>query len=152
MEVLVVEDRWHSVAVPILEYMREHARPMTMIPVWHIADATGIDPTDVAVELDSLIAAGYVVGPLRKTMSGGDPTSWFLESSSLGERGLREVGAWPSDDPYEALLDLLDRRIEATSDPAERSKLAALKSSVSDVGKQLIAGLLVEVAKGTIRF
>ena len=84
--------------------------------------------------------------------TGGDARPWFLENSHLGEKGLRVVGAWPSDDPYDALLALLERKIEATDDPAEKSKLAALRGSVADVGKQVIAGLLVEMAKGTIRF
>ncbi len=39
-----------------------------------------------------------------------------------------------------------------TDDPEKKSKLKALKTTVTDVGKQLVAGLLVEVAKGTIRF
>ncbi len=75
-----------------------------MIPVGHIANATGIEPIEVAKELDRLVAAGHLVGPVRKLLSGGDPGPWFLEDSSLAERGLREVGASPSDDPYEALL------------------------------------------------
>ena len=64
--------------------------------------------------------------------------------------GCARSTAWPSDDPYEALLALLDRQIAATEDPEKRTKLKALQSSVTEVGKQLIAGLLVEVAKGTI--
>jgi hypothetical protein len=148
----MVDDSWFSVAVPILEYVHEQGDLGTLIDVGHIAADTGIDPAEVAVELERLVDAHYINGPLQKTMSRGDPSVWFLVDASLAERGLREVGAWPSADPYEALLALLDRRIDAASDPVEKSKLATLKSSVADVGKQVIAGLVVEVAKGTIRF
>jgi hypothetical protein len=80
-----------------------------------------------------------------------DPSSWFLERNALGEKGLRYLRIWPSDDPYEALLALLDPQIAQTADPEKKSKLKVLRSSVADVGKQLVAGLLVEVAKGTTR-
>jgi len=53
-------------------------------------------------------------------LSGGDFSVWALEEGSLGEKRLRIVGAWPSDDPYEALLALLDRSIAATEDPREK--------------------------------
>ena len=46
---------------------------------------------------------------------------WFLENSHLGERGLREIGAWPSDDPYDALLELIERQIAAAPDEAAKS-------------------------------
>ncbi len=123
---------------------------MDLVNIGQIAAGTGLDPNEGTDEVERLCAAGYLTGPLTKMMTGGDPRPWFLENSHLGERGLRVVGAWPSDDPYEALLALLERRIVATDDPEEKSKLAKLRGSLADVGKQVIAGLLVELAKGTI--
>jgi hypothetical protein len=66
----VVEDRWYSVAVPILELLGDHAGLMTGIPVWHIADATGINTASVGFELKNLIAAGFVIGPIRNPGGG----------------------------------------------------------------------------------
>jgi hypothetical protein len=43
--------------VPTLEFVHEHGGPLTLTPVGHIAEATGIESTEVADELDSLIAA-----------------------------------------------------------------------------------------------
>jgi hypothetical protein len=148
----MAEDRWYDVALPILEYVHAHGGPLDLLSVADIAEGTGLSPQDVAVELDSLCQAGFVNGTLRKMMTGGDPSPWFLESSSLGERGLRVVGAWPSDDAFEALVAILDRQIAATADPEKISKLSALRSSVADVGKATFAGLLVEFAKGNIHF
>lgn len=62
------------------------------------------------------------------------------------------VRAWPNDDPYEALLALLDRQIAATDDPQRKSKLQKLASTIADVGKATIAGILAEYAKGNIHF
>lgn len=147
----MAEDRWYSVAVPILQYMHETAGPQTLIPIWQVTDATGIDVNEVSVELDRLIAAGYLVGPLTKLMAGGEPSNWFI-ANGLGERGLREVGAWPSNDPYEALVELLDHRIATTSDPAERSRLAAFKSCAAEVGKGTIVAILTQLATGGLHF
>jgi Na+/melibiose symporter-like transporter len=46
----------------------------------------------------------------------------------------------------------LDRNIELTSDDEEKSKLKSLRASVTDVGKQVVAGLMVEFVKGNIHF
>jgi hypothetical protein len=148
----MADDRWYRIDLPILEYVQEHGGPFELLSVGYIAQAMGLDPTEVAVGLDNLSSAHYLAGRVQKPMTGGDPSPWFLEDSSLGERGLRVVGAWPSDDPYEALVKLLERHIAATSDEEKKSKLKALERSVTEVGKATIAGLLVEFAKGTIRF
>jgi hypothetical protein len=145
----MAEDQWYSVAVPILEYVHARGEPFWLMSVGEIALETGLDPNVVAVELERLQEAGYVTGPLIKVTSSGDDLSgWFLRNSSLSERGMRALGAWPSDDPYDALVALLERHIATTSDEAKKSKLRALQSSVAEVGKATVAGLLVELAKG----
>ena len=148
----MAEDRWYAVALPILDYVHDNGGPLVLLHIGDIAEGTGLDPVQVATEVERLSSADYLAGSIRKLMSGDDPSPWFLENSSLGERGLRVVGAWPSDDPYEALMDLLEQHIEATSDPTTKSKLSALRGSVSEVGKATIAGLLVELAKGNFHF
>jgi hypothetical protein len=148
----MAEDSWYSVVVPILEYVHAHGEPFWLMSVGEIALETGLPTSVVAVELERLQEAGFVTGPLTKLMSGEDFSGWFLENSSLRERGMRALGAWPSDDPYDALVALLERRIEGTSDEGKKSKLRALQSSVAEVGKATVAGLLVELAKGGLHF
>jgi hypothetical protein len=148
----VVEDRWYRYALPLLEYVHKEGRFGVLMPIGGIADALQFDSGDVAAELDRLCRSGYIAGEVHRTMTGGDPRPWFLQGCALAGRGLRSVGAWPSEDPYDALLQLLDRKIEETDEPGPRSKLKALKCSASDVGRATVAGLLVELARGTFHF
>jgi hypothetical protein len=148
----MAEDRWYTVAVPILELVHENGGQMHIVNIGQIAAGTGLEPNEVADEVERLCDAGYLTGPLRKMMSGGDTRPWFLENSHLGEKGLRVVGAWPSDDPYEALVEILQRQIEETSDPEKKTRLQAFRSSLADVGRATVAGLLVELLKGDVHF
>jgi len=148
----MAEDRWSGIAFPILEFVHENGAQMGIVNIRQIAAGTGLEPNEIADEVERLCAAGFIMGPLRKMQSGGDTRPWFLESSHLGEKGLRAVGAWPSDDSYQALLDLLERHIASAPDPVTKSKLKALQGSVADVGKATIAGLLVEMAKGGLHY
>lgn len=160
-------DRWYRVAIPILEYVHENSDPEDSLYVGQIAAGTGLGPEDVSIELESLFDAGYLVGDFRKYI-GGSPSSWNIFSCSLSERGLRAVDAWPSDNPYDPLIQMIERQTElierltqvviqrqrelkmerqiATA-PAEGalSKQAALGESFTDLGKATIAGLLLQV-------
>lgn len=116
-----------------------------------LSQRTGLEPLVVAEEVERLADAGYLAGGLHMLLTGGDPRPWFLERAALAERGLRVVGAWPSEDPYDALIEALDRRIAAESDEPTKGRLRALRDAATAVGKATIAGLVVELAKGTIR-
>lgn len=148
----MVEDTWRSVALPLMEYIHEHGGMLTVLSVEQLSSGTGLEPLVVAEEIDRLAEAGYLAGGLQKTMTGGDPRPWFLKRAALAEKGLRVVGAWPSEDPYDALIETLDRRIAAASDEPTKGRLQALRTSVAEVGKATIAGLIVELTKGTIHF
>lgn len=145
------EEICYSTDLPVLEYVYEHGGQHELLGVVQIAEGTGLDALAVAESLDRLSGARYLAGRLRRSMSGADPSPWFLEDSRLAERGLRVVGAWPSDDPYDALMALVVRQIASTEDPSRKTKLRALASSIRDVGQSVVAGLLVEYARGNIR-
>jgi hypothetical protein len=146
----MTEDRWYTYALPILQYVHENGGAMSLISISDIAEGTGLDPREIATEAEQLYRAGYLAGDVHRMGTGGDPNPWILESSLLGERGLRVVGAWPGGDPYATLLRLVEKQIEATDDPERKSKLKQFASSVTDVGKQTVAGILAEVLKGNI--
>jgi hypothetical protein len=145
----MAEDTWYRVALPVLEYVHEHSGSRGMLSLGEISEGTGIGLNEVDVEVARLCSADYLAGSIHRM--GGNAGN-YLNPNNLGERGLRVVGAWPGEDPYEALVALLDRNIELTSDDEEKSKLKSLRASVTDVGKQVVAGLMVEFVKGNIHF
>ena len=147
----MVEDTWYALALPLLDYLSE-LPPHSLPNVGEIADLLGADPMAVAQEIDRLAAAGYIEGGLHKMLTGGDPRPWFIEHPGLAERGLRVVGMWPNEGPYDALVALVERRIADEPDEGQRSRLRHFVDARGDVGKSVGTALLVEWAKGTIRF
>jgi hypothetical protein len=81
------------------------------LSVAQIAAGTGLGTDDVSIELESLVDAGYLVGDFRKYL-GASPGSWNVFGCSLSERGLRAVDAWPSESPYDPLVQMIERQTE----------------------------------------
>ena len=146
----MVKDRWYSLDVPILEFIDSRRLVAGVITAREIAEVVKADRQEVASELERLCNDGYLDASVYKP-GGADKGEWQLNRSALTGKGLRVVGAWPSEDPYQALLELLDQKIEQTEDGGQRSKLQALKASLADIGRAVIAGLLVELAKASSR-
>jgi hypothetical protein len=65
--------------------------------------------------------------------------------------GAQIVGRWPSHDPYQALLEVLERRIAEAPNETDRTKWRKVRDTMtklgSDVGTNFIATLIVEAAK-----
>ncbi len=76
------------------------------------------------------------------------------QHARLAPAGARAVGLWPSSDPYEALLALLDRRVVEAPDEDTRSRLRRVRDTITglgrDVGSNLIANVLVELGRGGV--
>lgn len=71
--------------------------------------------------------------------------------SGVTERGLRVVGAWPSEAAAgEALVAALREAIARTEDPVEKSKLERLLDAAGSVGTSVLGGVLT--AAGTTVF
>ena len=135
----MADDTWYSVAVPILEYVHDHGGPMKFLEIVNIAQGTALDASVVGPEVDNLVHTGYLRGELHRYLGQGEDGG-TLVGCSLGERGLRTIGAWPSDDPYEALLELLDRQIAASPDPAEKSAWLPSRTARSRSARQPSSG------------
>jgi hypothetical protein len=99
-----------------------------------------VDP--VAVELKRLVHGGYVGDQLRSN-PGASAGSAELDRPMLYEPGARAVGLWPSDDPYEALLALIERQLAEEGDTETKTKLRKLRETLAEVGKGTASGLLV---------
>lgn len=147
----VTEDTWTTLSLPLLEEIARLPPEAVGVRVGALADAVGRDPMAVAREVDRLIAAGYLSGRVRKSMTCGDARPWTA-MVDLAERGLRVVGSWPSEDPYEALLATLERRLAAATNEEDRSRLRrvrdGLASMAKDVGSNVLASVIVEASKG----
>lgn len=150
----MAEDTWYSRAVPILGAIAEleGGEQAYVLTIGDLADRVGLDPQEVAVEVERLIDGGYLSGKLTKLMSGGNVRPWHLTGPvRLAPEGARVAGLWPSRDPYETLMTLLERRVAEAPDEETRSKWRKVRDTIGglgkDVGTNLIASVLVELGK-----
>jgi hypothetical protein len=56
----MADDRWYSVAVPILEFVRENKDDSGWISFSAIAAGTGLDPNEIIDEVEVLCAFGFL--------------------------------------------------------------------------------------------
>ena len=66
---------------------------------------------------------------------------WELMSIRLTERGREAVRQWPPRDAYEAFADLLEDRIDAEGDPAERTRLEKARDSLGSVSREVFGSI-----------
>ena len=147
MSDVVQADLWETRALPILRHIAAHEGEQRFINIGELAEATGIEPNLVTVEVERLLDAGYIAGDLVKSMTGGDPRPWFLDKSRLTERGARAVSLWPK---AEQLLQVLEARASQEHDPGRKKALLTLVGAVKDVGVPVIAEILSTAAKRTL--
>ncbi len=92
----------------------------------------------VKLTLRRLYEAKYVEASI---MSAWQSEMVTAREIKLLERGLRQVAVWPSEDPYAALVDLLEAQLEAETEPEKRSKLQALLAGVTTAGREVVVSL-----------
>ncbi len=143
-----VTDTWYDVALPILRYVNDLDPNAKVTTAARISAKTGIDSTLISRDLQSL-AGEYIGGNVGTYRAEG----LYIADAYLTSRGAHQVGRWPSDDPFEALVALLEKQIAETTDPDKASAfkkfLAALKEvSVAGGGTALGALLMKFVQSG----
>jgi hypothetical protein len=106
----MAEDTWESRALPLLEALADIETTAPRATLAELEDRTGIPVAAIDVELERLVADRFIAGTISRSF--GPPGSYSLIAFHLLERGSRAVGQWPSDSPYEALLTLLEERID----------------------------------------
>jgi hypothetical protein len=132
----MVEDTWYSVAIPILEYCtstaiqaRRHCRP-------HRRD-DGHRPSRRrrgvgAARRRWLHQRTPAPVPVRRRLQ-----CLVAEEASLGERGVRVVGACPSDDPYDLEGTLLLRaQPQAVFVNVQTSGISSSSGTLSDAARE----------------
>jgi hypothetical protein len=150
----VVGDRWYSRALPLLETLGALEDEARDIGVPELAGRAGLTAEAVDRELRRLMEAGYVLGQYDDGGYTRDPAAAVLLEFELSAKGARAVGAYPSTDPYEALLAILDRRIAEAPDEDTRSRFQKIRDGLKrlggDVGSNVVANLLAELLRAGV--
>lgn len=143
-----VADVWRSRAEPILRAVAAREGFGNLVTVEEIADATGLTHEQVDTELIRLLDGDYIdASDYSKTAAAGRRGHWKLVSPVLTERGARTIGMWPTNDPYELLVQLLERQISEEPNEERKGKLRRLRDDLGDIGKGTVSGVLVEMMK-----
>lgn len=148
----VAESTWETVAVPILEAVDRLQREQGGAPplrLAEIAEEAGLTIDQVDAEIDLLVTGGWL-GYEVVRMSGGKAT-YRLNHAGVYEKGARIIGRWPPDDPFDALLEMLDARLaEEGLDEDTRTKLERFRGGLLDVGKNVAGGVLTALVRAGV--
>lgn len=142
-----MDETWESRALPLLTRLAEQEGIGTVVMIGDLADETGIDADALAIELKRLVEGGYVGGDLGFVM--GPLRNGHIAGPVLTERGARAVGLWPSDDPYEAFIALIERQLVDEDDSDTKTKLRKLRDVLGEIGKGTASGLLVALVQAS---
>jgi hypothetical protein len=149
----MASDTWNSVAVPLLEHFAEreakYAQSTRATDTLDIAQATGLELAAVELELKRLFDGGYLAGQFE---GGSGADSGFVLVPTLTERGARAAGKWPSEDPAEALIAIVDRRLREAQSPEERTAWQKIKDGFTAVPGNVLGSLAVELGKAAAGF
>jgi len=145
----MVRDLWNTIDLPLLRAFCDIADEVPLNPLLSPeeaqvrADLSELSFEQLVASVVRLRDAGLLKAELYRAGGG----VWQIGSvSGLAERGLRAVGAWPSDDPLGTLLSILEERESAEADPAIKSRLRRFRDALKELGPQIASGLLVTLA------
>jgi hypothetical protein len=125
-------------AIRDAEEAGEEANLTMMVERLKLAEKRDTNERVVKLTLSRLLKAGFVDA---EVLSGADDPMIAAHDITLLERGLRQVTVWPSEDPYAALVDLLEAQLEAETEPEKRSKLQVLLAGVTTAGREVVLSL-----------
>jgi DNA-binding MarR family transcriptional regulator len=137
-------DDWYRRDLRILERVAlAEVAGAEEVTTWDLAAELGLDQHDVTLGLQALKEADFVHW---NAMPRYGRDMYKLLWPRLKERGRRTLRKWPVDG-YDALLAILEERIEAEREPDERSKLmrllTALRGMSRDVAVEVIAAMIM---------
>jgi hypothetical protein len=105
-----------------------------------LAKATELDGDTLQRGLKALHEGGYITGT---RMSGHiQYRLYYLQNIGLTAAARRAIGQWPSDS-LDRLVEVLDDRLAAATDPDERSRLQRLREALLNAG----TGITLDVLK-----
>jgi DNA-binding MarR family transcriptional regulator len=140
-----VRQTWEEREQPILEAIYDAEESGHQSDLAEIAAATSLDPAIVQRSARDLLDANFINGA-HLMMGGG---VFEMSNIRLLERGRRAIGQWPSQDPFDNLMHLLEAKIATEKDPEKRSKLERFAGQVGEVGKDIVTGVLTALVRQT---
>jgi hypothetical protein len=129
---------WTDREQRMLEVIRDAEEAGEEATLALLIDRLDFDERLVKLALRRLLEAGYVDAAV---MNAWQSEMVAAREIKLLERGLRQVAVWPSEDPYSALVELLEAQLEAETEPEKRSKVQALLAGVTTAGREVVVSL-----------
>lgn len=134
---------WSTRELPILEAMVAAQEAGE-----DVATAARSAVPDISEELyketiASLRHAGYVDAAVQSMGN----NQLMVHPQRVLPAGRRAVGQWPCGDAYDAFVAELENRLEATTDPEEKSKVQRFADDIYGMGKAAATALIVESFK-----
>ncbi len=133
--------KWSDRDLPVLKAVAaaEDAE-LDQLNVEELSKDLGMPSMTVARSLVLLHDHGFIGGEPVKAM---DPKACvaFIEPHLL-VAGPRALGEWPSDDPYEELIRVLEERISQETNEQERTRLQRVRDDLYLMGKGAAGALL----------
>ena len=134
---------WQARDLPILEAVAAAEEADAAIDSDGLATATGLSETAVARGLAALMGGEYISGD----DVGSQTTLFALLDVRLRERGRRAVGQWPSEDPFDGLVAVLEARLAEETNTERKGKLHALLDALRGVGRDVAVAVLTDLVK-----
>lgn len=112
-----------------------------------IVEATGLSIEVVRHSVATLVATGFLEGRVLR----GDDTIMSVMVTAVTERGMREVGLWPSAEVgADRLIEALDELIEQADDEDSRSWLVKVRDGLVGAGRDIVVSVAAAVLTGQL--
>lgn len=110
-----------------------------------LAERTGLDVGRVVGAVRTLRHSEHVEAIDASAMDG----EYYMQIRPL-KAALQATGAWPSHDPFDELIRVLEERAAQSDDPVEAAKLRGWRGHLIDVGKGTASGVLTAAMRATM--
>lgn len=136
---------WTTEDLPLLRALVDADRASErgdLPPLGDTAVAAGLDQQLAMKVADRLHDGGYLDAAVMRDGAG---RLYAVHIRRLLPAGRRAAGQWPSEDPYTALLELLEHSIHDEPDAERRGKLERIRDALQDGGKSVLSNVLANL-------
>jgi hypothetical protein len=138
---------WERVALPLIELVHEAEQTGGEPNLEAFCADTGAAKAVVNAELQRLLDAALITG--KPIYGAGSTLPIRFPKAHVTSKGAEKLGLWPSSDPYDALVQLLQAAIADPDTSSEaRSKYQQFLDAATDVGKGTVVGILTALIRG----